>query len=62
MKSIPWLAWAALAALFAGAAGVVAIVTVRSVAMAPIHKDAASVPSTPDGTPCLLYTSDAADE
>jgi len=55
MKSIPWLAWAALAALFAGAAGVVAIVTVRSVAMAPIHKDAASVPSTPDGTPAARY-------
>ena len=55
MKSIPWLAWAALAALFAGAAGIVAIVTVRSVATAPIHKDAASVPSQADGTPATRY-------
>ena len=56
MKSLPWLAWAALAALFAGAAGVVAIITVHSIATAPIHQDAASVPSKADRTPAARYT------
>jgi serine beta-lactamase-like protein LACTB len=54
-----WLGEAVLAMLLLGAVAVGVVVVLRSVTIAPIHKDAASVPSTSDAPPAIADTEPA---